>query len=151
MFMDNGRPRPCLAPLRDVGGTEYLVHPGREKLFERPSQSGADDLEPQPVDGAVWPQDGHHPPPATKKREKVRFANSREAQQGWTSAPHKSLHLCIGDLHGLGLKAEGTSRRLNPAPERLTPILSQTRGRGQKVHGPRRQAPCACERLEYFA
>ena len=78
-------------------------------------------------------------------------ANSRDAQQGWTSAPHKLLNLRIGDLYRLGLKTEGTSYRLDPTPERLTTVLCKTRWRVREFHCPRRQAACVCERLEHFA
>jgi hypothetical protein len=75
---------------------------------------------------AVRSKDGHGPPSATEEGEKVRFACAGQAEQGWTSAPHKPLNLSIGDIYRLGLKTQGTSRGFDPAPEPLHTVLYKT-------------------------
>ena len=81
----------------------------------------------------------------------MRFAGAGQAEQGWTSTPHKPLNLSIGDIDWLGLQTQGTSRCLDPAPEPLSTVLCKIGWRGRDLNGPRRQGACACERLERFA
>ena len=82
---------------------------------------------------AIRPEDGYRPPPATEEGEKVRFACTGQAEQGWTSAPHKPLDLSIGDIYRLGLKTQGTSRCLDPAPERLSTVSCKIVWRGRDL------------------
>ena len=102
--MQDSYPRPCLAPLGDLGLAKELVHPRHMPLFELMTQRPTDHVWPKPVSSVVRPKDGHRPPPATAEGEKVRFACPGQAEQGWTSAPHKPLNLSIGDSYRLGLQ-----------------------------------------------
>jgi len=56
----------------------------------------------------------------------VRFACAGQEEKGGTSAPHKLLNLSIGDIYRLGLKTQGTSRCLDPAPEPLSTVSCKT-------------------------
>ena len=63
----------------------------------------------------------------------MRFACAGQAEQGWTSAPHKPLNLSIGDIYRLGLKTQGPSRCLDPAPEPLSTVSCKIVWRGRDL------------------
>jgi len=82
----------------------------------------------------VRPKDGHRPPPATEESEKVRFAYAGQAEQGWTSTPHKPRNLSIEDIYRLGLQTQGASRCLDPAPEPLSTVSCKIVWRGWDLY-----------------
>jgi hypothetical protein len=96
----------------------------------------------------VGSEDGHRSPPTAKEREKAWLTLAGQAEEGRTGALHELLNFGIGGLHRLSFEPQVSSRRLDPAPERLITIPPKTLRRGRGFDRLRRQIAPARERLE---